>query len=143
MNNINGGNGANATPADDYIEFTITPDAGQTLSFNTISLDFLKASGGAEVFADLRWSVDSFDSSLGAGSVTDFTWQAILSEDISGLAGQTTATTFRVLLSTGGNNNDLFVDNFVLTGSAIPEPSAFALLAGMFGLTWVMLRRRG
>lgn len=26
--------------------------------------------------------------------------------------------------------------------SPVPEPSAFALLAGMFGLTWVMLRRR-
>jgi hypothetical protein len=26
--------------------------------------------------------------------------------------------------------------------AAVPEPSAFALLAGMFGLTWVMLRRR-
>ncbi|PXA05359.1 hypothetical protein DDZ13_00395 [Coraliomargarita sinensis] len=25
---------------------------------------------------------------------------------------------------------------------AVPEPSSFALLAGMFGLTWVMLRRR-
>jgi hypothetical protein len=25
----------------------------------------------------------------------------------------------------------------------VPEPSSFALLAGCFGLTWVMLRRRG
>jgi len=27
--------------------------------------------------------------------------------------------------------------------SPVPEPSSFALLAGCFGLTWVMLRRRG
>jgi hypothetical protein len=32
------------------------------------------------------------------------------------------------------------VDNVLLT--AIPEPSSYALLAGCFGLTWVMLRRR-
>lgn len=30
-----------------------------------------------------------------------------------------------------------------LTLTQVPEPSAFALLAGCFGLTWVMLRRRG
>lgn len=27
--------------------------------------------------------------------------------------------------------------------TAVPEPSAFALLSGLLGLTWVMLRRRG
>jgi hypothetical protein len=29
-----------------------------------------------------------------------------------------------------------------ITVDAVPEPGSFALLAGMFGLTWVMLRRR-
>jgi len=29
-----------------------------------------------------------------------------------------------------------------ITFDVVPEPSSFALLAGMFGLTWVMLRRR-
>jgi len=28
------------------------------------------------------------------------------------------------------------------TGTVVPEPSAFALLAGCFGLAWVMVRRR-
>jgi hypothetical protein len=36
--------------------------------------------------------------------------------------------------------NDVIYDNIQLT--AVPEPSSFALLAGCFGLTWVMLRRR-
>lgn len=40
---------------------------------------------------------------------------------------------------------DYSVDNIVITttGTVIPEPSSFALLAGMLGLTSVMLRRRG
>ena len=32
-------------------------------------------------------------------------------------------------------------DNLILQ-SAVPEPSSFALLAGCFGLAWVMVRRR-
>jgi hypothetical protein len=39
---------------------------------------------------------------------------------------------------------DYAVDNILITtdGTVIPEPSSFALLAGMFGLTLIMLRRR-
>jgi hypothetical protein len=33
------------------------------------------------------------------------------------------------------------IDDLSVT-SVVPEPSAFALLAGCFGLTWIMLRRR-
>jgi len=40
--------------------------------------------------------------------------------------------------------SDYWIDNVSVTASAVvPEPSSFALLAGMFGLTWIMLRRRG
>jgi hypothetical protein len=35
---------------------------------------------------------------------------------------------------------DPAIDNVVV--EVVPEPGSFALLAGMFGLTWVMLRRR-
>lgn len=41
---------------------------------------------------------------------------------------------------TGGANNQYGLSGVVI--SAIPEPSSYALLAGCFGLTWVMLRRR-
>lgn len=30
----------------------------------------------------------------------------------------------------------------ISTGTVVPEPSSFALLAGVFGLAWVMVRRR-
>jgi len=34
------------------------------------------------------------------------------------------------------------LDGILVYGTVVPEPSAFALIAGCFGLTWVMLRRR-
>jgi hypothetical protein len=42
--------------------------------------------------------------------------------------------------SHNGSSDFFNVDSF--TVSAVPEPSAYALLSGMLGLTWVMLRRR-
>ena len=52
-----------------------------------------------------------------------------------------TGTGTVVMDHTGGAGGAVsFVNGFELT--VVPEPSSFALLAGMFGLTWVMLRRR-
>ncbi len=43
---------------------------------------------------------------------------------------------------TSNRSNEAIFDKVVLNGVAVPEPGAYALLAGCFGLTWVMLRRR-
>jgi hypothetical protein len=48
-------------------------------------------------------------------------------------------------LTVGGVSGSSFGDNFVDTAgtlSLVPEPSAFALLSGLLGLTWVMVLRR-
>ena len=55
------------------------------------------------------------------------------------------AGSYRVAFRSFSNPQQrLYVDNVSLSegAAAIPEPGSFALLAGMFGLTWVMLRRR-
>jgi hypothetical protein len=68
---------------------------------------------------------------------------SLSSSEYQGLTG---TITFRIYAyddsdSTGDMDR---LDNVVLNGtlSAIPEPSSFALLAGMFGLCLVALRRR-
>lgn len=38
------------------------------------------------------------------------------------------------------NNGSFTLESFTVT--AVPEPSAFGLIAGMLGFTWIMLRRR-
>lgn len=43
---------------------------------------------------------------------------------------------------TAGSFINVYFDDVSSSLSVVPEPSAFALLAGCFGLTWVMLRRR-
>jgi len=45
-------------------------------------------------------------------------------------------------VANSGTGNWVFISEVDFDGAAVPEPSSFALIAGMFGLTWVMLRRR-
>jgi hypothetical protein len=54
---------------------------------------------------------------------------------------ETENTDLRFNLGSAGSNFGAFgLAGYTL--STVPEPSSFALLAGCFGLTWVMLRRR-
>lgn len=79
---------------------------------------------------------------LASGSVTATTslqTESISSSFTSGASGERLFVAFTPTTEDSGNY--FAVDEVNLT--VVPEPSSFALLAGCFGLTWVMLRRRG
>jgi len=127
---------------DDYYTFTVTPSS--SLDFTTFTFDINKISGGADVEYQLFSSVDGFTAGneLGSGAISDTDTWLNESTDVSSLTAVSSTTEFRLYFFTTGTfgPNQIKVDNITL--SAVPEPSAFALLAGCFGLTWVMLRRR-
>jgi hypothetical protein len=119
----------------DYFQFTLTPVGGVTLDFT--SLTFEERSGGATV--SVATSLNSFTTVVGS-TASSGSW-AQDSIDLSSLSNSSTAVDFRLYFS-GGSTTNFVIDDIQLNGAVVPEPSSYALLAGMLGLTWVMLRRR-
>ena len=60
----------------------------------------------------------------------------------AGIAGTGSSIDIIVTIQLDSSDEDIAFDNLTLT-AAVPEQGTFALLAGMFALTSVMLRRRG
>lgn len=99
-----------------------TPVPG-SISFSVV---FRESLGGTDVA-----SVSFSSAQLTAGSP---------SSTLTDLGGNFANVNAFLLSAAGapGDNFDLTLNSF----TAVPEPSAFALLAGCFGMAWVMVRRR-
>lgn len=118
---------------------------------NPITFTFSGLQASTE-YTVLGWVFDSesgnsgknIDFTTGGGTVsitTSNTSNNNSAFSIPNLISDGTGTATIVMDHTGGAGGAVsFVNGFEL--AVVPEPSAFALLAGFFGLTWVMLRRR-
>jgi hypothetical protein len=130
---------------DDYFEFILTPDAGKTVTVNTISLDRARTGGlipgpnSLSIFS----SLNNFTSPLISTTVGTTLSNIVL--PLSGLNSLTSPIKFRIVATGASERNSslkaLFLDNVELKGSvaAVPTP---ALLPGLVGLGVAALRKR-
>jgi hypothetical protein len=133
---------ANAAIANrQYLQFTLTPQAGQSMVFDM--LEFRAAKGGASGPRGwaLTTSLDGFASILSSADIlstapnlSDFQVQLPVTPPID------TATVFRLYAYAPAAGNGIFLDSITISGSAIPEPSTAVLL--VLAATATLRRRR-
>lgn len=128
-----------------------TPANGFTFAFNStgyenfvVRFDYRATSTGPASFSAVEYNVGSGFVTL-SGAVTSLTNDSAYyawSYDLSSLSvvENVASVQIRWLWSAGTSTGTSQIDNFQLTGSAIPEPFTYALLG--LGLASLMLLRR-
>ena len=132
-----------------YLYFTLTPANGFQLTLTSFSF-YYASTGTGPTSASLSSSADGYASALGTYSLTQQSGGSLLASDwhqagssitLSALSG----TVLR-LSATGasGSTGSFRVDAVTLNGtvSAIPEPSTYAVAAGLMGLLFVVWKRQ-
>jgi hypothetical protein len=144
--------------SDSYLEFTVAAVGGYQLSVSGIEYHYRARGSGTQAHtANIYSSLDGFSSPVGSVAVAGgnaFPGQE-LSIAITGVT-DVTSVTFRLLHEGGdpaletwrplglyGNSGTEDIE-FSVVGSVtvVPEPSAYALLAGFAMLGFVLIRRR-
>jgi hypothetical protein len=129
----------------DYIGFTFTPTS--TVNFSDFIFDITDQGINAGTNYDLFTSVGGFTAGneIGTFSTPDGDEPYVDNTiSIASLTNISTAIEFRLYFHSPGtfDNGTYSIDNVELSASVVPEPSAFALLAGCLAFGWIMVRRR-
>ena len=150
VNSATVNNAAAAVAQNTYFQFTVAPTTGYSLSLTNLS--FLAGRGGGATPRGyvVRSSADGFAANLGTGTVDTARPIASTYNVALALTGLTSATTFRIYTYTPSSGQSIEYDNITLSGaatlvsgSAAPEPSSFALvLLPLAGVAAINLRGR-
>ncbi|TSJ77541.1 PEP-CTERM sorting domain-containing protein [Rariglobus hedericola] len=123
---------------------SVGAQVGSTVTLNSASLN--SAIFNSTTFYTISLNVNAVaGTSIGfTGSILDSSNSSIIGAfgTISDSTPTFGGTSVALRLGTGGNNVMTSVDNLVLTTSAVPEPSTYALLGGLGALGFVLSRRR-
>ncbi len=137
-----------STATSTYFEFTLTPTTGYSITATSFSFGTRSAGTGPTALA-LYSSVDNFLANLSSTTVSaNATWTSVVLSGFNVSGAQGGAVTFRLYgapAGTAGTPNWRIDDlSMTATASAIPEPSTYAAVGGVFALAGaVVWRRRG
>ena len=140
-----------------YFSFTLTHDAGKSISIDSISFDGAAGTAGP---SDRQFYLLSDKTTYTSGNVLSSastvtgspllpynttTFDQNFSVTLSGnsaFQNITDSVTFRLYIATPENSQNIGFDDITVNGSVIPEPGSYALLGGLCALTAVMIGRR-
>lgn len=91
---------------------------------------------------NLNDAVSLLDTSILASSVADSTWSTVTFSSGLDLGIGYDFYAWRIGVRNAANTDAYGFDNLTVTSSPVPEPSSFALLAGLVGLGFTVLRRK-
>ncbi|MGZ0709696.1 PEP-CTERM sorting domain-containing protein [Coraliomargarita sp. W4R53] len=146
----------NPGTGNDYYGFTVTANGGNTLSLQSLKYDFVSVLNAGDSTTSITASAEAFLSVDGGsfssiGAVTAFDDKVAAgfgvvqsaNFDLSSIAG---ATSIEIRIGIGDdvstNSAASFLQGIELSGSAIPEPSSYALIGGLVVSAFAMIRRR-
>lgn len=125
--------------------FSITAGSGFDVTITSFSLQGVSADGAFASNTGIRWGIGvngSLNSSLALFQTTSKT----ITLDTPIVISAGTTETIEIHLNSSSGASQHIVDNFNLQGfttaAAVPEPSTYALFAGVAVLAFVVVRRK-
>lgn len=112
--------------ANDYLEFTITPNMGFQINVSSIDINHQRSGTGPTAF-ELRSSIDSYASDIATFSISDVTSTQSNTFGSLGITNQSNAVTFRIYAyeAEGGGGSwgpgDFTGNDIIVNGSVVPQ----------------------